>query len=445
MRSRILGILLVTLTVGPALFADATLRYKNDFKFGAILPPAVAQQITNSQKMPLSPTSVIQMKGSKTYTTVGMFTSVVDYDKQQITVIDVKNKQFAQVYLKDYMDQVASAMPAMPAVSDQAQKVLDSLKTNFASRNTGRTDTLLGIQIEENELTLTVQMTPPKDMPMPNAGIEPGQPQTIMKMVMQLWTATPDEVRRVPALTELANRAQNSGGYNSVTDPMASLKSLLGKLPGLGQGLTPMFEELTKKRSVMLRSHTEIHMPIMAQLGKAAQAQGKPLPEGFDANAPLCEMTTEALEVSSAPVDDAVFEVPSDYHATPLPALFKSMIPAVPSPTTSSSQPPSTPTESQFPKRIRIGGQVESARLISQTTPVYPEVAKKARIQGVVRLDAVINKDGTILELNVISGHPLLVKAAVDAVQQWRYQPTLLNGEAVEVATEIDVNFTFTE
>jgi protein TonB len=107
--------------------------------------------------------------------------------------------------------------------------------------------------------------------------------------------------------------------------------------------------------------------------------------------------------------------------------------------------PPPPPPKPQAPKRVRVGGQVESAKLIFRPTPEYPPLAKMARIQGVVRLDAVISKDGTIQDLKVISGHPLLVKAALDAVQRWRYQPTLLNGEAVEVATEIDVNFTLAE
>ena len=102
--------------------------------------------------------------------------------------------------------------------------------------------------------------------------------------------------------------------------------------------------------------------------------------------------------------------------------------------------PPPPPPKPQAPKRIRVGGQVESARLIFQPKPEYPPLAKMARIQGTVRLDAVISKDGTIQDLKVISGHPLLVRAALDAVQRWRYQPTLLNGDAVEVATEIDVN-----
>jgi protein TonB len=107
--------------------------------------------------------------------------------------------------------------------------------------------------------------------------------------------------------------------------------------------------------------------------------------------------------------------------------------------------PPPPPPKPQTPRRIRVGGQVESARLIFQPKPEYPPLAKMARIQGVVRLDAIISKDGTIQDLKVLAGHPLLVKAALEAVQRWRYQPTLLNGDAVEVSTEIDVNFTLAD
>jgi len=110
-----------------------------------------------------------------------------------------------------------------------------------------------------------------------------------------------------------------------------------------------------------------------------------------------------------------------------------------------SAPPPPPPPKAATPKRIRVGGQVESARLIFQPKPEYPPLAKMARIQGTVRLEAIISKDGTIQDLRVVSGHPLLVKSALEAVQRWRYQPTLLNGEPVEVVTEVDVNFTLAE
>jgi periplasmic protein TonB len=111
----------------------------------------------------------------------------------------------------------------------------------------------------------------------------------------------------------------------------------------------------------------------------------------------------------------------------------------------SAAPPPPPPPQAAAPKRIRVGGNVEAAKAIFKPSPEYPPLAKMARIQGVVRLAAVISKDGTIQDLKMLSGHPLLVQAAMSAVQRWRYQPTLLNGEPVEVETEIDVNFTLSE
>jgi protein TonB len=97
------------------------------------------------------------------------------------------------------------------------------------------------------------------------------------------------------------------------------------------------------------------------------------------------------------------------------------------------------------PKSIRVGGNVQAAKLVRQPKPSYPPLAKQARIQGTVRFNAVIGRDGTIQNLTLASGHPLLVPSATDAVRQWVYQPTLLNGEPVEVVTQIDVNFTLSQ
>ena len=79
--------------------------------------------------------------------------------------------------------------------------------------------------------------------------------------------------------------------------------------------------------------------------------------------------------------------------------------------------------------------------LIRRVEPVYPPLARTARIQGSVVLSAIISKEGTIRHLQVLSGHPMLVSAAVDAVSQWRYRPYVLNGEVIEVETQITVNF----
>jgi protein TonB len=100
------------------------------------------------------------------------------------------------------------------------------------------------------------------------------------------------------------------------------------------------------------------------------------------------------------------------------------------------------PPPKAAPQRIRVGGNVQQANLIHMVQPQYPEIAKTAHIQGTVILHALIAKDGTIQELQYISGPPLLMRSAMDAVRQWRYRPTLLNDEPVQVDTTISVVFT---
>lgn len=94
---------------------------------------------------------------------------------------------------------------------------------------------------------------------------------------------------------------------------------------------------------------------------------------------------------------------------------------------------------------IRVSMGVQMARLTRQVKPEYPFLAKQTRTSGVVHLVCVIGKDGTVQNLQVISGHPLLTRAALEAVRLWIYKPTLLNGEPVEVTAPIDVNFTLTQ
>ena len=107
--------------------------------------------------------------------------------------------------------------------------------------------------------------------------------------------------------------------------------------------------------------------------------------------------------------------------------------------------PPIKEVTPATPQRIRRGGNVQAANLIKKITPPYPPLAKQARIQGTVRFAAIIGMDGTIQNLQLVSGHPLLVPSATEAVKQWVYRPTLLNGEPVEVITQIDVNFTLSQ
>lgn len=94
------------------------------------------------------------------------------------------------------------------------------------------------------------------------------------------------------------------------------------------------------------------------------------------------------------------------------------------------------------PERIRIGGTVQAAKRLNVERPVYPPLAKQAKVQGTVRMEVLIDKTGHISHIALISGHPLLVPPSIDAVKQWTYTPTLLNGQPVEVITTVDVNYT---
>ncbi|MFZ0213432.1 MAG: TonB family protein [Candidatus Acidiferrales bacterium] len=105
------------------------------------------------------------------------------------------------------------------------------------------------------------------------------------------------------------------------------------------------------------------------------------------------------------------------------------------------TQQTSPPQQSTPPDRIRISGDVQASKVIKMIPPVYPQIAKLAHIQGTVVLHAIIAKDGSVEDVQVVSGPPLLLQAAIDAVKQWRYQPTLLNGEPVKIDTAITVVF----
>jgi protein TonB len=106
--------------------------------------------------------------------------------------------------------------------------------------------------------------------------------------------------------------------------------------------------------------------------------------------------------------------------------------------------PPPPPPPPPRPKKVeplRVGGNVQESRLIRKVEPVYPELAKRARVSGIVMLEVNVDEEGNVANVRVIRGHPLLDQAAIDAVKQWKYSPTLLNGEPVPVIATVTVIF----
>ena len=145
-------------------------------------------------------------------------------------------------------------------------------------------------------------------------------------------------------------------------------------------------------------------------------------------------MIDDAPNVESIPGSEAFSGTPDGVFGVLQTQVALPPKPAPPQPTPAKAAPAAAP-------RLKIGGMVQAAKILRQVTPLYPLLAKQARISGEVRLEAVISRGGTVESLQVLSGHPLLVNAAIEAVSQWLYRPTLLNGEPVEVLTQIEVHF----
>jgi hypothetical protein len=328
------SVMLIFLSAAALLHADATIRFKMDMKLAASLPPVAAQQMANAQKSQLPRETVVEIKGDKVYSNAGKNISVTDFTKQQITLVDPDHKLFATAYTKDFPGEIGAAM-ALPPMPPAAQKFLESIKPDYSVQKTGRIDVILGIQAVETELTVSLQMLIPADLPPELGALKPGDTITLMKMVMHIWTPLPAEVTRVPALTELAAHSWKTLS----TDPTTALQQMLPNFPGISDTLATMTQEISKTAAApALRTHVEMYIPVLAQLGALMPGRGQQALGSYDPNTPFMETNNEVVEISSAPVDASVFEIPSDYTATSLSDLLKASRPAPPVP--SSIRPP---------------------------------------------------------------------------------------------------------
>jgi hypothetical protein len=324
MRFRHLCVVLALAVVAPSLLADGTIRYTSIITYGPIAAAFAATEAANGKPSinitPPAPTSrTMRLKNGKVEQEGGAITGFYDPKNAQVTFIDPQRKLFATTTLQDLVAQLLASMPARPPMSPQVKMIVESLTTTFASRKTGRTEMTLGLETEETEFTFSVNMTLPPALLalLPNVSVQPGAPVTVLKIVLHMWYPTQAEIARVPALSELAGfwSAQTAMSANLTAGLIAATAKLSANYPGISQGLTAMIEDSLKNRGAMLKSDAEIYAPVLAQIAPLMKAHGM---ADFDVNAPVMAVTTEAVEVSSAPIEDSVFEVPGDYKATPV-------------------------------------------------------------------------------------------------------------------------------
>lgn len=383
------------LTAAPALRADVTVRYKSDMT-GAAMPSG----------MDLSSTTYI--KGNKVRTAASGMTMIIDAIKQEITMIDAAHKTFATIPASQYAKGVAGAMP-MPAgaASDEVQAMLGKMKTTVDSKNTGRTDAILGIQAVERETTATIEMPMPGDMP----GMQ-------MKMVVHEWTAKPEEVLRLPALRELA-------ALNAWQQYFMNATGSLDQLGPMKSALAPL-EEAMRPDGVILRTRTEMSMS-MGSPGAAAGAQ--------PAATPIMQMGNELVELSAEPVDEALFRIPDDYAPADFGAMMKGAVQDVVKATTAA------PAKPAGPRPDGAKAYVPSLSPIKEVEPAYPAEAHAQSLVGDVELLATLDPRGNVTNVEALTGPQILRQPAIDAVKQWKFRPVLRDGQPVIALTNPSVYF----
>jgi len=258
--------------------------------------------------------------------------------------------------------------------------------------------------------------------------------------------------------------AQARDGRMVITEPNQHPRTLALGLEQLKTGhLTyqSVAESVEFNLEVVDRSGAVSKESILALQAPARPAQpvaAPPATQRTDPATPIAQspgnpgVPAEASQSSQAKI--RTFIPPAAQHKTEQraiidepPALTNG--PAIPLPVGLAVQPavilPPARKDAPAPQQIRVESNIEAANLIKRVIPVYPQLARSASIQGIVRFTALIGKDGRILNLKFMSGPPVLVDSASTAVKQWVYRPTLLNGKPVEVITQIDVNFTLHE
>jgi TonB family protein len=206
--------------------------------------------------------------------------------------------------------------------------------------------------------------------------------------------------------------------------------------PGLSSGMARVREAIPATRTPS---------PLNDTVGKSYQSAPSPpvVTPASDAapevNSPLSRADAKA-QAEAAPEEFAE-------QQSRAPSPTATTLTETPSPSVAAPAKPASAAApvSVAPERLRVGGSVQAAKLLNHPAPVYPSIAREARIQGLVRLEVVIGKDGKVHQTRVMSGDTLLARAAVDAVRNWSYQPTELDGQPVDVSTEVDLQFKLPE
>jgi hypothetical protein len=289
--------------------ADVTITYKTSIKSAPIMPPEVQTQLASIVAQP----QTMYVKGGKSSTTSHGITSIADLSQKTTTMIDASKKKYATGGTEDVQRAMVSVAPKP---SDETLAALQNITSTFESKATGRMQTISGIEAEEHRLTLT--------MIQGKEGLQGGLERSgeMMRMVMEVWTPVPGQSTHLRALAEVERFTALHG---TAMNPATMIQQMF---PAYGD-MAKTYQSLAKAldgKGVILRMHTSLYVPLLADIAQAFAAAGRPVPN-FDPKGPMSEITMEMTALSTAPVQDSVFAIPAGFEQTTLEEIIKSQIP----------------------------------------------------------------------------------------------------------------------
>lgn len=399
----------IALIIAPAFVqADATVSYKTE--------------TVNSKPAPASHTTrtVVYMKGNKGVTVNGDRTMIVDFARAEVTLVDTRRNRYSTFLAAEYGSRMAGAM-STPNV-DLADSI-KSTKTSCTSGLSGRTEVIQGVQAEERQVTCS--------MAVPLADSVSQQARDLfsdisMKVIVGFWTPTPAEKLRAPALWQLS-------GLELWQRFFMNPSELLSKsAPG---GMAPVMDEVRKNQSsAALRSTMELYTSLNMRSGASVD---------LGSNSPITKVTQEVEDVSTAPLDDSLFNLPADCTLTSFEELMSGFA-------STRTQPPGIKSLSTIespgiqqpaPVTSTVLAYVPFLTPLLQTGPEFPDEVGAGHVEGRVEVLVTVGIDGKVQRAEALTGPEALRKAATDAVMEWTFRPVIRNGSPVTAYTDATVDF----
>jgi TonB family protein len=389
--------LVITLLGASPAFGDLTVHSKVSFKGGAGVPAQLTQALTTAMKA-ASAETVTQIHGEMSRTETLGRVKLIDFGRNQITILDTAGQRFATASVDEYTDTLSAASPPMPPRAAQA---LRTVKVDVEKdKHSFRFATILGIRVQETAIEVTLERPVPQG------------PAVEIRMEVRFWRPLAEEMDRLPQLKEYVTWAAGAKRFSNSSPMLARMAAF----PFFGSQMSSAIETLEKTGDgPAIRVQLFIGSSALAKLTDQPGGHGE-AEAGSDLDGSILEMSSEWTDLSTEPLADTVFAVPANFRPIPMRDMVR---------------PPLTPPPAG----------VKPPVLISRPNIDFSEEARKAMTEGTIVLRVVIGTDGVPRDLRVVKSlTPDLDQKAIESVSQWRFRPAEKDGKQVEATSNIEVN-----